>query len=482
MPARDRPFCRTCQPTRQKTPMPGAPAFLPAPCAGYAGFLIAARQACIKLPGMTHQLQLTDHDILAGVLEDHRDDSSPARHALDRANALLDAGDLAGAAGLCIATLAHGPLHAMTAANLTLVLAAAGEAEVARVWQDDLLAQLARRLTTLPDDAPRRVNLGRLQAVLGRLDLAEAMLTSALAHRLTDQPGVLALTSLYLKSGRTDAAIAVWAPLIATSADPGARHLDLVKILASTGHLDAARAELAKAAPLCSHIRAEVAQITAGLTGGDAGQQAAATLDVFDRFAPGYDKALESLGNQGPAAVGQLLGALPPKPARKLTVLDAGCGTGLCGPLLRPYARRLFGVDLSAPMLGEARKKRCYDALARCDLSLLGTYPAGPFDLIVSSDTLVYFGDLAEVLGNMAQRMTPGGWLIVTLEDGDAGARPWAQMPSGRYRHRRDYLEGALQKAGFAKPRHVQAFVLRHEFGQPIAGLGLAAQRLALFG
>ena len=28
-------------------------------------------------------------------------------------------------------------------------------------------------------------------------------------------------------------------------------------------------------------------------------------------------------------------------------MLDAGCGTGLCAPLLRPYASRLTGVDLS---------------------------------------------------------------------------------------------------------------------------------------
>ena len=39
------------------------------------------------------------------------------------------------------------------------------------------------------------------------------------------------------------------------------------------------------------------------------------------------------------------------RPSRSLDVLDAGCGTGLCGPLVAPYARRLTGVDLSAGML-----------------------------------------------------------------------------------------------------------------------------------
>ena len=44
-------------------------------------------------------------------------------------------------------------------------------------------------------------------------------------------------------------------------------------------------------------------------------------------------------------------------PAKALDILDAGCGTGLCGPLLAPYARRLVGVDLSDGMLKHAREK-----------------------------------------------------------------------------------------------------------------------------
>ena len=38
-------------------------------------------------------------------------------------------------------------------------------------------------------------------------------------------------------------------------------------------------------------------------------------------------------------------------------MLDAGCGTGLCGPLIAPHARRLVGVDLSGQMLAHARER-----------------------------------------------------------------------------------------------------------------------------
>ena len=53
------------------------------------------------------------------------------------------------------------------------------------------------------------------------------------------------------------------------------------------------------------------------------------------------------------------------EPSKQLDVLDAGCGTGLCGPLLAPYARRLIGVDLSEGMLALAKEKHVYDALIK---------------------------------------------------------------------------------------------------------------------
>jgi predicted TPR repeat methyltransferase len=49
-------------------------------------------------------------------------------------------------------------------------------------------------------------------------------------------------------------------------------------------------------------------------------------------------------------------------PTGDLCVLDAGCGTGLYGPLLKWLGARLVGVDLSAGMLAEALKRKAYDS------------------------------------------------------------------------------------------------------------------------
>ena len=85
------------------------------------------------------------------------------------------------------------------------------------------------------------------------------------------------------------------------------------------------------------------------------------------------------------------------EPSKSLDVLDAGCGTGLCGPLVAPYARRLTGVDLSAGMLAQAKEKNVYDALMKGELTEYLRDSREAFDLIVSADTLVYFGGLEDV-------------------------------------------------------------------------------------
>ena len=59
------------------------------------------------------------------------------------------------------------------------------------------------------------------------------------------------------------------------------------------------------------------------------------------------------------ASLAEALGA----PESALDILDAGCGTGLCAPLLKPYARVLAGIDLSGGMLVRARARGIYDEL-----------------------------------------------------------------------------------------------------------------------
>ncbi len=192
---------------------------------------------------------------------------------------------------------------------------------------------------------------------------------------------------------------------------------------------------------------------------------------TFDSFAASFEAKLEQLSYRAPALVAAMLEESKVEQSQQLDVLDAGCGTGLCGPLLAPYARRLTGVDLSERMLILAKEKQVYDALITSELTeYLHGQPAA-FDVIVSADTRVYFGDLEAVVGAAATALRPSGLLIFTLEhalDG-AGDIDWRLELHGRYSHARGYVKRVLASHGL-QPWIISA-ELRMESGVPVAGL-----------
>jgi predicted TPR repeat methyltransferase len=201
---------------------------------------------------------------------------------------------------------------------------------------------------------------------------------------------------------------------------------------------------------------------------------------TFDSFAASFEAKLEQLSYRAPALVAAMLENSRLEPSKQLDVLDAGCGTGLCGPLLAPYARRLIGVDLSDGMLALAKEKRVYDELIKAELTeYLRAQPA-TFDVIASADTLVYFGDLESVVRAAASALREDGVFVFTLEHavGAAGV-DWRLELHGRYSHARGYVERVLAASG-VQPWIVPA-ELRMESGSPVAGLVVRGTKAAGF-
>jgi predicted TPR repeat methyltransferase len=182
---------------------------------------------------------------------------------------------------------------------------------------------------------------------------------------------------------------------------------------------------------------------------------------------------------RAPALVAEMLADSEPSASECLEVLDAGCGTGLCGPLVAPYARRLVGVDLSARMLAHARERNVYDELVQAELTAYVGEFTEAFDVIVSADTLVYFGSLDGVVAAAATALRPGGRLIFTVEEllvaGSQAA--YSISANGRYRHTTRYLHRVLADANL-RPAIVQA-ELRLEAGDPVPGLVVRATKPA---
>ena len=200
---------------------------------------------------------------------------------------------------------------------------------------------------------------------------------------------------------------------------------------------------------------------------------------TFDGFASSFDSKLAKLHYRAPALVTHMLAECEPEVSKRFDVLDAGCGTGLCGPMLAPYARRLVGVDLSTGMLTQARAKNVYDQLYHFELTTYLRDCPGEFDVIVSADTLVYFGPLEHVAEASAGALRPGGRLIFTVEallDAGSGAG-YSLSHHGRYSHAREYLERVLVDAQL-QPEIVEA-ELRLEAGDPVAGFVVRATKPA---
>ncbi len=191
---------------------------------------------------------------------------------------------------------------------------------------------------------------------------------------------------------------------------------------------------------------------------------------IFDRFADTFDESLANLHYAAPGLLTAALTEVIPFTERRLAVLDAGCGTGLCGPLLRSSARQLVGVDLSGGMLAKARERNLYDELHEAELVAFMRAHPREYDVVISADTLVYFGALEEAMSGAAGALKPGGVLAFTVEAEPIGSTEKFRLhKSGRYSHTSDYVRECLEAAGF-QVLLIEGGVLRKEAGTDVLG------------
>ncbi len=170
---------------------------------------------------------------------------------------------------------------------------------------------------------------------------------------------------------------------------------------------------------------------------------------VFDRSAADFDRHLVGdLEYRTPQKMAQFLAPWLAGREGKLRIEDLGCGTGLSGVVLKPYAARMAGVDLSGQMLARARERNLYDALHEAEIAAyLDAKPAGGCDLAAAMDVFVYVGDLEAVFRAVARALAPGGMFAFSVERlEDDGAFRLAR--SGRYAHSAAYLRALASAHG----------------------------------
>lgn len=197
---------------------------------------------------------------------------------------------------------------------------------------------------------------------------------------------------------------------------------------------------------------------------------------AFNEFAENFDKTLGDLRYQAPKIIDHLMAQRLANPESQYSVVDLGCGTGLCGVEIEPYCRELVGVDLSDEMLKIAEQTAAYSELVRSELVSFLSQSNTRFDVAVSSDSLIYLGDLDPVFRATANQLVAGGWLIATFETIEKDApEPYKLTRSGRYAHSRQYLLESLRSAGFEEIEVMEVH-LRVEVGKPVEGYAVAAR------
>jgi predicted TPR repeat methyltransferase len=128
-------------------------------------------------------------------------------------------------------------------------------------------------------------------------------------------------------------------------------------------------------------------------------------------------------------------------------------------------------------VLALATEKNIYDGLKKAELGAYLCDNRETFDLIVSADTLVYFGDLKGIVAAFAGALRPNGLLVFTLErtPGDSADAGFCLELHGRYSHARAYVEQLLTASGL-QSKVIDA-ELRMEAGVPVQGLVVCATK-----
>eukprot|EP00944_MAST-04C_sp_MAST-4C-sp1_P004031 g4031.t1 len=210
-------------------------------------------------------------------------------------------------------------------------------------------------------------------------------------------------------------------------------------------------------------------------------------VDLFDYYAPNYDKHMVgTLEFKTPflihSAVREVLESsdgdrVRPKNMNEteMTILDLGCGTGLCGSLFASPKHTLIGVDLSSSMANRARARNVYKNVIVADVLDFAKFvvPSSKIDIVLLSDVLGYIGDVSGFFEDLSLSLREQGMIALTIEVlhqgkvaqsgssakptnpsgtelfcGENGKQYSLDAMHGRFRHCKQYILNSLVAAG----------------------------------
>lgn len=180
--------------------------------------------------------------------------------------------------------------------------------------------------------------------------------------------------------------------------------------------------------------------------------------NLFDNYAFHYEEHLALLDYKIPELILKTINEIT-EAGSNWNVLDLGCGTGLVGEKIRPFAKNLIGIDLSEKMLSLAKQKNLYDELSLDDINeSIKKY--SNLDLVIAADTLVYIGNLSKIFEQLYTAVKVGGMVIFTIEK--TSKYPYELQKTARFAHSKKYIKELVKKYNFDILLQQNAFLRKH--------------------
>ena len=312
---------------------------------------------------------------------------------------------------------------------------------------EQALASHDKAIALKPDYVEAHYGRGSTLTNMRRYDDALASFGKALALRPDFAEAWLGRGTVVTLLRRYDEAFAAYEKALTLGSDLAEAWLGRGRIQMHRGKLDEGRKDFERALTLGANedvVTYDLARF--GAIESLPALPRSVVADIFDNYAESFDEHLvQQLKYDAPANLFSLLRHY--SQANSLDILDLGCGTGLMGVQLRSIAKSLVGVDLSQKMLDIAKGRALYDDLICREITEFLDDHTKKYDIVVSTDVLVYFGDLADIFSLVHRNLNDKGYFCFSVEAANTG--DYHLRETGRYQHSRMYLKELAHRFGF---------------------------------
>ena len=139
------------------------------------------------------------------------------------------------------------------------------------------------------------------------------------------------------------------------------------------------------------------------------------SIELYDKWAPFYDKELNKNQYLTPYRCAQTLSTLAKN--NEIKILDVGCGTGLSGFSLKKFGfNSIDGLDLSKEMLKIALDKKIYQMLFNRDLNNLYNFER-KYDAIIAAGVISPAHANPDTILNSYSLLNNKGLMIFSIND-----------------------------------------------------------------